>query len=64
MRRPKDSKNPKSGDGDDKSPPGGRARERLDQFNRQRELPEDSPTSEKDRPNDTQPGGGDKPAGQ
>jgi hypothetical protein len=63
MRRPKDPNNPKSGGAGDKAPPGGRARERLDQFNRQRELP-DSPDSEKERPDDTQPGGGDKPAGQ
>jgi hypothetical protein len=60
MRRPKDAKNPKSGD-DDKSRPGGRARERLDQFNRQRGLPTDSVPKE-DPANDTQkPPGKSKP---
>jgi hypothetical protein len=60
MRRPKDSKNPKSG-GDDKSPPGGRARDRLDQFNRQRGLPTD-PVPKEAPSNETQkPPGKSKP---
>jgi hypothetical protein len=48
MRRPKDSKNP-AGSGSEPPRPGGRARERLDQFNRQRGLPADSaPTTTDD----------------
>jgi hypothetical protein len=63
MRRPKDSKHPKSGGGDAKTPPGGRARERLDQFNRQRGLPDDSKASEEDESGDAQqPDSGDEPA--
>ena len=60
MRRPKDPDNPRSGD-DKAAPPGGRARERLDQFNRQRGLPADS-NPEEDASKDTQkPHGGSKP---
>jgi hypothetical protein len=47
MKRPKDP-NDKDKAGDEQSPPGGRARERVDMFNRQRGIPADSgSTSEK-----------------
>ena len=45
MRRPKDPDSSKP-DSDEKAPPGGRARERLDQFNRQRGLPTESDAPE------------------
>ena len=48
MRRPKDPNNPQSGDGEPPSKPGGRARERLDQFNRQRGLPTDADSTAQD----------------
>jgi hypothetical protein len=63
MRRTKDPNDPKSGDGEPPSKPGGRARERLDQFNRQRGLPTDSDSKPKENDsNDTQkPPGEPKP---
>ena len=42
MKRPKNPDDPKDKPGEDKSPPGGRARERVDLFNRQRGLPTES----------------------
>ena len=48
MRPPKDPKDPKSGGGQAPPRPGGRARERLDQFNRQRGIPDDPRLPEDD----------------
>ena len=49
MRRPTDPNDPKDKARDkDESPPGGRARERLDLFNRQRGLPTDGTDTKKD----------------
>ena len=49
MRRPKDPNDSKTKTGDEQSPPGGRARERVDMFNRQRGIPPDAgSTTEQD----------------
>ena len=49
MRRPKDPDSSKPDSDDGKAPPGGRARERLDQFNRQRGLPTEPGPSNEDK---------------